>query len=37
LIQKIYSFNEEQIGFLLEQSKIAEVFNLKIKSKKNSR
>lgn len=34
LIQKVYSLDDEQIGFLTEQAKVAEVFNMKIKSKK---
>jgi transcriptional regulator with XRE-family HTH domain len=34
LIQKVYSLDDEQVGFLIEQVKVAEVFNMKIKSKK---
>lgn len=35
LIQRIYSFDDEQVGFLLEQAKIAEALNLRIKPKKS--
>lgn len=35
LIQKIYSFHNEQIGFLAEQAKLAEAFDFKIKAAKN--
>ena len=34
LIQKIYTLDDEQLGYLAEQVKLAELFNLKIKSPK---
>lgn len=34
LVQKIYTLDDEQLGYLAEQVKLAELFNLKIKSQK---
>lgn len=34
LVQKICTLDDEQLGYLAEQMKLAELFNLKIKSKK---
>jgi transcriptional regulator with XRE-family HTH domain len=36
LIQKIYTFDEEQLGYLAEQAKLAELFQLKIKSSRRT-
>lgn len=33
VVQKIYSLDEDQIGYLSEQTRIAELFDLRIKSK----
>lgn len=34
LVQKIFDMDDEQVGYLLEQAKLAETLGLKIKTKK---